>query len=98
MTRNSKPIDSRKCSCTLRGARRRSAAEAREVHQAGGLPVGFLNPFDDVRRVRRIFELDGDGAVDVQFLDRLEIRLESDDAAAQGEGGRGLAVHIAAVE
>ena len=98
MTRNSKPIDPRKCSCKLRGARCRSAAEAREVHQAGGLPVGFLNPFDDVRRVRRIFELDGDGAVDVQFLDRLEIRLEFDDAAARGQVAVDFAVAIADVD
>src|SRR5258708_1698123 len=98
MTRNSKPIDSRKCSCTLRGARWRSAAEAREIHQAGGLPVGFLNPFEDVRRVRRIFELDGDCAVDVQFLNRLEIRLEFDDAAARGQVAVDFAVAIADVD
>jgi hypothetical protein len=75
-----------------------SAAEAREVHQPGGLPVSFLNPFDDVRRVRRIFELDGDGAVDVQFLDRLKIRLEFDDAAARGQVAVDFAVAIADVD
>ncbi len=98
MTRNSKPIDSRKCSRTPRDARRWSAAEAREVHQASGLPVGFLNPFVDVRRVRRIFELDGDGALDVQFLDRLKIRLEFDDAAARGQVAVDFAVAIADVD
>ena len=77
--------------CTLSDAGHWSAAEAREVHQAGGLPVGFLDSFDDVRRVRRVFELDGDGAVDAQFLDRLKIRLEFDDAAA----GRQIAVDFA---
>ena len=69
-----------------RGTRSRwklSAAEAREVHQTGGLCVGFLNPFDDVRWVRRILELDRDGAVDVQFFDRLKIGLEFDHAAAR---------------
>ena len=80
------------------GGHCRSAAEAREVHQAGGLPVGFLNPFNDMRRVRRIFELDGDGAVDVQFLDRLEIRLEFDDAAARGQIAVDFAVAIADVD
>src|SRR6516164_1009984 len=79
-------------------ARRGSAAEAREVHQAGGLPVGFFNPFDDVRRVRRIFELDGDGAIDVQFLDRLKIRLEFDDAATRGQVAVNFAVTIADVD
>ena len=76
----------------------RSAAETREVHQAGGLSVGFLNPFDDVRRVRRIFELDGDRAVDVQFLDSLEIRLEFDDAAAGRQVAVDFAVAIADVD
>lgn len=33
-------------------AGRGSAAEAREVQQAGGLPVGFLNPFNDARWVQ----------------------------------------------
>jgi hypothetical protein len=75
-----------------------SATEAREVHQTGGLRVSFLNPFDDVRRVRRIFELDGDGAVDVQFLDRLKIRLEFDDAAARGQVAVDFAVAIADVD
>jgi hypothetical protein len=62
----------------------RSVGEVREVHQTGGLPVCFLEPFDDVRRVSRICELDGDGAVDVQFFDRLNVRLEFDHVAARG--------------
>ena len=51
-----------------------------------------------MRRVRRIFELDSDGAVDVQFLDRLEIRLEFDDAAARGQVAVDFAVAIADVD
>src|SRR6516165_11486958 len=51
----------------------------------------FLDPFDDARRVGRILQLDGDSAVDAQFLDRLEIRLEFDNAAA----GRQVPVHFA---
>jgi hypothetical protein len=60
--------------------------------------VGFLNPFDDVRWVRRIFELDGDGAVDVQFFDRVKIRLEFDDAAARGQVAMDFAVAVADVD
>jgi len=75
----------------LRCLRRQSAAEAHQIHQAGGLPMRFLDPFDDARRVGRILQFDGDGAVDAQFLDRLEIRLEFNNAAA----GRQVPVHFA---
>src|ERR1700722_19907497 len=95
---NEKPVDSRSVPARRRDAGRGSIAEAREVQQAGGLPVCFLNPFDDVRWVRRIFELDGDGAVDLQFLDRLKIRLEFDDAAARGQVAVDFAVAIADVD
>ena len=48
--------------------------------------------------MRRIFELDGNRAVDVQFLDRLEIRLEFDDAAARRQVAVDFAVAIADVD
>ena len=51
-----------------------------------------------MRRIGRIFELDGDGAVDVQFFDRLKIRLEFDDAAARGQVAVDFAVAIADVD
>ena len=47
--------------------------------------------------VRRIFELDGDNAVDLQFLDRLQIGLEFDYTAARGKVTVDFAVAIADV-
>src|SRR5262249_37826314 len=74
------------------------ATEVREIHQAGGLRVGFLDPFDDARGVGRVFELDGDGAVDVQFLDGPKVRLEFHDPAAGGQVAVDFAVAIADVD
>ena len=48
--------------------------------------------------VRRIFELDGDDPVDLQFFDCLQIGLEFDDTAARGEVTMDLAVAIADVD
>src|ERR1700757_205484 len=75
----------------------RSTAEAGEFHQAGGLPIGFLNPFDNTGWVRRILKFDGDDAIDLQFFYRLEIGLELDDTAARGEVTVDFAVAIADV-
>lgn len=75
----------------------RLVSEAGEVHEFGGLAVGFFDPFDDFFGLRRVFELDGDDAIDGEFFDRVKVREKFDDATAGREVAVDLAVAIAEV-
>src|SRR5437879_645370 len=68
-----------------------SASQPNHLHPPGRFPIGFLDPFDNARRVGRIFELDRDNAVHPEFLDRLQVRSELHDAAA----GRQISMYLA---
>ena len=69
----------------------RPRAQARQFHQFGCLSIGFFHPGDDLGVVGRVFQLDGDDAVDFQLLDGLQVGRELDNAAA----GRQIAMHLA---
>ena len=73
----------------------RSVAQTDFLHHAGGLPIGFLDPFHDLFRIGRILELKGYGSVDFQFLDGLEVRHEFDHTPTGGKVAVDLAVAVA---
>lgn len=58
-------------------------AQADLVHEPGGLGVGFLDPIDDAGRVGGVFEFDGNGTIDIEFFDGLQIRSKFHDAASR---------------
>lgn len=75
----------------------RSAAQVDEGHELGGFAVGFFDPRHNFLRVGRVFEFDGDDAIDVKFLDGLEVGRKFHDAAARREVAMDFAVAIAEV-
>src|SRR5262245_44899499 len=77
-----------------RGVRRRSAAQARRLHQPIGRGVGFAHPIDDLVGLGGVFQLDADGAVDAEVFDFAQVGGEVDDAAAGGQVAVDFAVAI----
>src|SRR5688572_20962409 len=61
------------------------------THDLVGLLVGFGDPFDDAAGLRRVFQLDADGAVEPCVADGGEVALDRRHAAA----GREVAVRLA---
>src|ERR1041385_8964495 len=75
-----------------------SRPQSHQVHQLGRLAIGFLDPLHDALGVGRVFQLDGNYAVDLEFLDGLEIRRELHDAPARRQVAVYVAVAIAEVD
>src|SRR5262245_64445176 len=67
-------------------------------HQPVGRLVRLAHPLDDLRRLRRVLQLDADGAVDAQRLDLAQVRHEIDDAAPRRQVAVDLAVAVAEVD
>src|SRR5262249_36415880 len=76
----------------------RSAAQTDFAHKLVRGLVGFAHPVDDFVGLRRIFQLDADGAVDAKALDFAKVWLKVDHAAARRQVPVYLAVAVAEMD
>jgi hypothetical protein len=68
------------------------------LHELIGLAIGFSDPLGDFAWLGRIFELDGEGAIDFEGFDLAEIGLEGDNAAARRQVAVLFTVTVADVD
>ena len=68
------------------------------IHESGGLGVGFLDPLHDAGWVGGVFEFDGNGTIDIEFFDGLQIRSEFHDATSRWKIAMDHAIAITNVD
>ena len=61
------------------------AAEPCITHESIRRFISFADPLDDLLRLRRVFQLDADCAVDAESLNLTQIRCKIDDATTRRE-------------